>query len=473
MTLAEIIKKLQNGDISSSELVDSYLAKIKEGDGEIKSFLSINEEGAKKSAKLADEQMDARKDNPLNGVPYGVKDNMLVRGLPATAASRVLENYTAPYESTVVKQLREEGSIVLGKTNLDEFAMGSSTENSGFEPTKNPIDTSRVPGGSSGGSAAAVAAGFVPWAAGSDTGGSIRQPAAFCGVVGFKPTYGAVSRHGLIAMASSLDQIGPITQTVEDAKIVFPYMLGRDKMDATSIDIEKNSREVNPSKLKIGVVKEFFEDGLDKRLNKKITQALDVYKEMGAELKEISLPHAPYSLAVYYIIMPSEVSSNLARYDGIRYGKHLSEEEKRGLIENYMRVRGDSLGEEVKRRIMLGTYTLSAGYYDAYYLKAQKVRKLITQDFVDAFKDVDVIAMPSTPTPPFKFGEKSDDPLQMYLSDIYTVSANLTGMPSISIPVGTIEEEGAELPAGLQLISPHKDDFKLLDIAELYEKNTS
>ncbi|MDX1608450.1 MAG: Asp-tRNA(Asn)/Glu-tRNA(Gln) amidotransferase subunit GatA, partial [Candidatus Spechtbacterales bacterium] len=363
-----------------------------------------------------------------------------------------------------------EGSIVLGKTNMDEFAMGSSTENSGFKPTKNPIDISRVPGGSSGGSTAAVAAGMAPWAVGSDTGGSIRQPAAFCGVVGFKPTYGAVSRYGLIAMASSLDQIGPITQTVKDAQTVFPYMLGRDKMDATSINIEKNTRDIDPENLKIGIVKEFLEDGLDERLKEKVLEALDVYRGMGASIKEISLPHAPHGLSVYYIIMPSEVSSNLARYDGIRYGKQLDKEEGQDLIGKYLKIRGNNLGEEVKRRVMLGTYTLSAGYYDAYYLKAQKVRQLINQDFLEAFKEVDVIAMPTTPTPPFKFGEKSDDPLQMYLSDVYTVGANLTGMPAISIPVGTIEEDDKKLPAGMQLIAPHKYDFKLLDIAELYEK---
>ncbi|MEX0877634.1 MAG: Asp-tRNA(Asn)/Glu-tRNA(Gln) amidotransferase subunit GatA [Candidatus Spechtbacterales bacterium] len=472
MTVKEIIKKLKEKEISSAELVEHYLGRIKEADGEIKSYLSLNEE-ARKEALSADEKLSARGDSPLFGIPYAVKDNILAKDLPATAGSRMLENYTAAYESTVVKNLRGEGSIILGKTNMDEFAMGSSTENSAFGPTKNPVDTARVPGGSSGGSAAAVAAGLAPWALGSDTGGSIRQPAAFCGVVGFKPTYGAVSRHGLIAMASSLDQIGPLTRTVEDAKIVFPYLLGRDKMDATSLEIEEQGNIKNPKNLKIGIVKEFLGEGLDERIKNKTMEALDVYKSLGAEVKEISLPRASYGLAVYYIIMPSEVSSNLARYDGIRYGKHIAEDFTGDLLDGYIEVRGAGLGKETKRRIMLGTHTLSSGYYDAYYLKAQKVRSMIAEDFAEAFKEVDVIVSPTTPGLPFKFGEKTDNPISMYLSDVYTVSANLVGLPAISIPVGTVSEDGKDLPVGLQLMSPHKKDYELLDIAGLYEKEVS
>lgn len=471
MKLKDAIEKLKNRETSSAELVGYYLDCIKEKDGELNSFLSLNED-AEKEAAAADEKLSARGDSPLFGIPYALKDNMLAEGLPATAGSRILENYKAAYDSTVVKKLRAEGSIVLGKTNMDEFAMGSSTESSGFGPTKNPVDTSRVPGGSSGGSAAAVAAGLAPWALGSDTGGSIRQPAAFCGIVGFKPTYGAVSRHGLIAMASSLDQIGPLTNTVEEAKLVLPYILGPDGMDATSIGVDEQGESKKPGDLKIGIVKEFFGDGLDERNKAKVNEALDVYKKMGAEVKEVSLPHAPYSLAVYYIIMPSEVSSNLARFDGIRYGKHVSDNFAGDLLEGYLEVRGEGFGTETKRRIMLGTYTLSAGYYDAYYLKAQKVRNMIAKDFEEAFKDVDVIVSPTTPGLPFKFGEKVDDPIAMYLSDMYTVSANLVGLPAISIPVGTVTEGGKDLPVGMQLIAPHKKDYKLLDIAELYEKET-
>lgn len=472
MRVKEIILKLKQKELSSAELTGHYLDEIKKRDGGLHSYLSVNNE-ALKQAQKADDALSARADSPLFGVPYAVKDNMLTEGMRATAGSKILENYISAYDATVVKNLKKEGSVILGKTNLDEFAMGSSTENSGFGPTKNPVDASRVPGGSSGGSAAAVAAGLAPWSLGSDTGGSIRQPAAFCGVVGFKPTYGAVSRHGLIAMASSLDQIGPITQTVEDSKIVFPYLLGPDKMDATSIEIENTSDGVDPKNLKIGVVKEFFSDGLDERVKAKVQEAIEVYKKLGAEIKEISLPHALYSLAVYYIIMPSEVSSNLARFDGIRYGRHVAEDFKGDLLDSYLKTRGEGFGKETKRRIMLGTYTLSAGYYDAYYLKAQKVRNLIAGDFKEAFKGVDAIISPTTPGLPFKFGEKTDDPIEMYLSDIYTVSANLIGLPAISVPVGTVLEDGIELPVGMQLMAPHKMDYKLLDIAELYEKSLS
>ncbi|MDX1535464.1 MAG: Asp-tRNA(Asn)/Glu-tRNA(Gln) amidotransferase subunit GatA [Candidatus Spechtbacterales bacterium] len=470
MTIKESVKKIQNKETSFTELMEYYIAKIKNKDTDIHSFLYVNEEAALREAKEADDNYSSDIHGSLFGVPYAVKDNILTDGIQATAASKILENYISSYDATVVLKIKGEGGIIIGKTNLDEFAMGSSTENSAFGPTKNPLDLSRVPGGSSGGSAAAVAAGLAPYALGTDTGGSIRQPAAFCGVVGFKPTYGAVSRHGLIAMASSLDQAGTLTQTVEDVKIIFPTIAGKDDMDATSGNIDEEGLKKDPSDLKIGVVKEFFGEGLDSRVEKKVRDAIDIYKNMGADIKEISLPNASLGLAVYYIIMPSEVSSNLARYDGVRYGMHQKENHPGGLWANYLKTRGDGFGEEAKRRIMLGTYTLSAGYYDAYYLKAQKVRALIEQDIDNAFKDVDVIISPTTPTLPFKFGEKTEDPLSMYLSDVYTVIANLVGLPAISIPVGNVKEDSVELSVGMQIMAPKKKDLMLLDVAELFEK---
>ncbi|MEX0869946.1 MAG: Asp-tRNA(Asn)/Glu-tRNA(Gln) amidotransferase subunit GatA [Candidatus Spechtbacterales bacterium] len=470
MNLKETIEKLKNKEISSVELVRSCLESIKEKDGELNSFLFIDKENAFEKAKEADKELVLDSEKAFLGVPFAVKDNILVEEAPCTAGSKILDGYKAPYSATAISKLA--GGVVVGKTNMDEFAMGSSTENSAYGPTKNPCDTERAPGGSSGGSAAAVSAGLIPFALGSDTGGSIRQPASFCGVVGFKPTYGAVSRHGLIAMASSLDQIGPITKTVQDAKLVFEQITGKDEMDSTSVDIHEHGLRKKPSELKLGIVKEFLEEGLDDRVKEKVLDAVNVYKKMGAGIKEISLPNALSSLAVYYIIMPAEASSNLARYDGIRYGKYLPEEEQETLMENYLKIRGDNFGPEVKRRIMLGTYILSAGYYDAYYLKAQKVRKLIEEDFVNAFKEVDAIISPTTPTPAFKLGAKTKNPLEMYLSDIYTVGANLAGLPAISVPVGSIDEAGTQLPVGMQVIGKERDDLELLDIAELYEKET-
>jgi len=468
MTIAEIIKKLNNKEMSASELANFYLDNIEKKEKEINSFLVVDKKIAKEKAAKADSIKN--NNQPLFGIPYAVKDNILVEGMQATAGSKILENYKAPYNATVVDKLNDAGAFVLGKTNMDEFAMGSSTENSAYGTTKNPHDISRVPGGSSGGSAAAVAADFVPFALGSDTGGSIRQPAAFCGIVGFKPTYGAVSRYGLIAMASSLDQIGTFTKTAQDAKLVFSHLIGKDSLDSTSLDIDVTAKKFDIKNLKIGLVKENFAEGLDGRIAKKTQKAIDVYKKLGAEIKEVSLPHANYGLAVYYIIMPSEASSNLARYDGIRYGAHLPESVVGSLIDNYKNIRGSKFGKEVLRRIMLGTYTLSAGYYDAYYKRAQKVRTLIKQDYEKVFKEVDVLIQPTTPTLPFKFGEKTKDPLSMYLSDIYTVNANLAGVPGVSIPIGTIEEGGKNLPVGLQITGSHGKDFMVLDVAEAYEK---
>ncbi|MEX2145046.1 MAG: Asp-tRNA(Asn)/Glu-tRNA(Gln) amidotransferase subunit GatA [Candidatus Spechtbacterales bacterium] len=471
LTLKEIKNNIQKGDTAPSELASFYLARIKDRDGEIHSYLHVAEDAQDKAQK-ADIKAGGEY-GPLFGIPYAVKDNILVKDMPCTAASKILENHTAVYNASVIEKLSDEGAIVLGKTNMDEFAMGSSTENSAFGATKNPHDTSRVPGGSSGGSAAAVAAGLAPFALGSDTGGSIRQPAAFCGVVGFKPTYGAVSRYGLIAMASSLDQIGPITNTVEDAKTVFNFILGKDEMDSTSMDLGEYGREKSPKDLKIGIPEEYFGDGLDPKVKKRVLEAVEVYRKMGAQVKEISMPHALYSLAVYYIIMPSEASSNLARYDGVKYGLHVADYETQDLLDMYLKVRGQGFGPEALRRVMLGTYILSAGYYDAYYIKAQKVRNLIEEDFTRAFEDVDVIISPTTPTPAFKSGEKTQDPLQMYLSDIYTVSANLAGLPCVSVPVGEVEESGSKLPAGMQIFAPRKKDHFLLDVAEWYEKEVN
>lgn len=469
MTVKDILKKIMSKELSYTELVSSYFEKIEKEDKELRSYLYVAKDSAFKKAKVLD-SAKAGIIPALGGVPYAVKDNILVEGMQATAASRILENYVAPYNATVIEKLNKAGGIILGKTNLDEFAMGSSTENSAFGSTKNPNDLTRVPGGSSGGSAACVAAGLASFALGSDTGGSVRQPAAFCGVVGFKPTYGAVSRYGLIAMASSLDQIGILTQTVEDAKLVFQNMVGRDRMDSTSHDIFMPEDFKPIQDLTIGIPKEYFQEGLDERIKNKIFEAIEAYKKGGVKVKEISLPHAPFSLAVYYIIMPSEVSSNLARFDGIKYGAHGKLESHENLMDYYSKLRGENFGKEVKRRIMLGTYTLSAGYYDAYYLKAQKVRALIEQDFEKAFQEVDLIVSPTTPSLPFKFGEKTEDPLAMYLADVYTVSANLAGLPSISIPVGTIQEEGKALPVGMQIMAPRQLDFKLLDVAGWYEK---
>lgn len=481
MTLKELLQKIQNRETSYAEAADLYLSRIKDKNKELNAFLYIDEKNVRVCAEAFDKnppQGEASgqagkntEEKPLFGIPYAVKDNILAEGMQATAGSKILENYTAPYNATVSAQLKDSGAVVLGKTNLDEFAMGSSTENSAYGPTRNPHDISRVPGGSSGGSAAAVAAGLAPFALGSDTGGSIRQPAAFCGVVGFKPTYGAVSRYGLIAMASSLDQIGLFTKNVEDAKLVFPHIAKRDILDSTSQEIDPHRYRIDPKKLRIGIVKENFGEGLNERIKNKIYEALEVYKNLGVQVKEISLPHADYGLACYYIIMPSEASSNLARYDGIRYGAHLPPDAAGDLIDNYKNLRGDKFGNEVLRRIMLGAYTLSAGYYDAYYLKAQKVRTLIVQDYEKAFEQVDIIVSPTTPTLPFKFGEKTKNPLEMYLSDIYTVNANLAGVPAVSIPVGFVEEDGKQLPVGMQLTGPAKSDFFVLDAAEIYEKS--
>ena len=470
LTITTASEGIRKNKFSVTELVSACMEEIKKRDPELHAYLSVFED-AKEEAAKADEMLTASGENlpPLFGIPLALKDNILLSGKPSTAGSKILENYVASYDATVVRKLKNHGAIFLGKTNMDEFAMGSSTENSAFGPSKNPHDTARVPGGSSGGSAVAVSAHLALGAFGSDTGGSIRQPASLCGVVGFKPTYGAVSRHGLIAMASSLDQIGPFAKTVTDAEILFNAVKGKDPLDSTSVDpnyqLPITSNQWRG--IRIGVPKEYFISGLDPRIESSIKSFLKKASSEGAIIKEISLPHSSYALATYYIIVPSEVSANLARFDGIRYGM---QEKGDSLFETYARSRARGFGAETKRRIMLGTYVLSAGYYDAYYLKAQKVRALIKEDFRKAFAEVDVIAGPTTPAPAFLLGEKSEDPLAMYLADIYTVAVNLAGIPGISVPAGTVDENDKKLPIGLQLIGGWFEEPKLFAIAKLAEK---
>ncbi|MFH1990330.1 MAG: Asp-tRNA(Asn)/Glu-tRNA(Gln) amidotransferase subunit GatA [Patescibacteria group bacterium] len=471
LTIKQAHELLEKREVTSSELTRAHFDEIKKNDGDIHAFLSLAEEEAIESAKKVDARIS--KGEPIEmlaGIPVAIKDNILIRDIKATAASKILENYTAPYDATVIKKLKEEEAVFVGKTNMDEFAMGSSTENSAFGPTKNPAALDRVPGGSSGGSAAAVKAGFSVYALGSDTGGSIRQPAGFCGVVGFKPSYGAVSRHGLMAMASSLDQIGPITKCVDDAATVFEIIRGVDTLDSTSANREWQSysdKPVDIEEIKFGVPREYFTHGLDPEIEKNIKSVISKLEKEGAQIEEISLPYSEWALAAYYIIMPAEVSANLARFDGIKYGRSkINKNEKlQNLLNIYLESRGEGFGAEARRRIMLGTYVLSAGYYDAYYAKAQKVRRLIKQDFTHAFKEVDAIITPTSPTTAFKFGEKTHDPLSMYLADIYTVSINLAGVPAISIPI----KEVNGLPAGLQIIGNNFEDIKLLKIAKIVE----
>lgn len=484
LTLAGAQDGIRQKKFSVYELVSDCLAAIKKKDRQIHAYLNVFD-NALEEAKNSDEMLAANSYlaeshphslPPLFGIPLAIKDNILVEGKTCTAGSKILENYTASYDATVIRKLKNQGAIFLGKTNLDEFAMGSSTENSAFGPTKNPNDLTRVPGGSSGGSAAAVSSNMCMAALGSDTGGSIRQPASFCGLVGLKPTYGRVSRHGLIAMASSLDQIGPMAKSVEDAEIVFEAIAGSDNFDAT-VSTEEFLKEGGVEDLKnirVGVPKEYFGSGLDVEVDKQVKESLRKIEGAGAILKEISLPHAFYALSCYYIIVSSEVSANLARFDGIRYG--LRDEESKTLFDVFSHSRAKGFGPEVKRRIMLGTYALSAGYYDAYYLKAQQVRRLIREDFERAFKDVDVVLGPTTPTPAFSFGEKTDDPLQMYLADIYTVAINLAGVPALSLPAGRVVKNNVSLPVGLQLIGHWFGEYKLFSIAKKIEivlKNSS
>ena len=455
---------------SARELVEAHYTAIERRDPEIHAFLTLSRERALAQAEQIDRKVAAGEPlGPLGGVPMAIKDVIITRGIRTTAGSRILENFVPPYDATAVERLERAGAIVLGKTNCDEFAMGSSNENSAYFPTRNPAALDRVPGGSSGGSAAAVAANFCVAALGSDTGGSIRQPAALCGVVGLMGTYGRVSRYGLIAFASSLDHIGPITRTVRDAVHVLEVIAGRDPHDATSAAVPVPDywavmdRPVRG--MKIGVPREYFAEGLDRGVREKVEKGIRLLEKLGCEIREIALPHTDYAIATYYIIATAEASSNLARYDGVRYSFRAADAST--LAEMYGRTRGRGFGTEVKRRIMLGTYALSAGYYEAYYLRAQKVRSLIARDFTEAFRKVDVIVTPTSPTPAFKLGEKTADPLEMYLADIYTVTGDLAGIPGISVPCGRTADG---LPIGLQLFTRHFDEARLLQVAHAFEQ---
>ena len=449
LTIQSAHDHLVKGDFTAVELAEAYLNNIKAKDTELHAYLGLYETTLAQ-AKRADEMIKAGQATLLTGIPLSIKDNILVKGEIVSSASKMLENYRGTYDATVIKKLKEAGAVFLGRTNMDEFAMGGSTENSAYGPSKNPHDTSRVPGGSSGGAAASVAGDLALAALGSDTGGSIRQPASFCGLVGLKPTYGSVSRHGLMAMGSSFDVIGPLTKTVEDTKIIFEAIAGRDIMDSTTIE---TSTPPAKDKLVIGIPKEVLEvDGLDPAVKENFQTAILQYKTLGYEVRDISLPNIAYSLAAYYTLIPAEVSSNLARFDGVRYGLHV---EGGTMVNDYFTTRAQGFGREVKRRIILGTYVLSSGYYDAYYNKANVVRDLIRADYEKAFTEVDIILTPTTPSPAFRLGEKIDDPLKLYLEDIFTVPVNLAGVPAMSIPSGVTMVNGKNLPLGLQLIARH------------------
>jgi len=461
LTVASAVTAIRERQVTATALAEDFYRKIAAEDGEIHSFLTLSKERALAAAASVD-ALAGKGDPlpPLAGVPVAIKDVMVTRGVRTTAGSKILENYIPPYDCTAVARLEAAGAVVLGKTNCDEFAMGSSTENSAYGPVRNPRDKTRVPGGSSGGSAAAVAAGFALAALGSDTGGSIRQPASFCGVVGLMPTYGRVSRYGLIAFASSLDHIGPFTRSLKDAALLLGIIAGRDPLPDYAAEIGKPVRG-----MKIGVPKEYFPEGMDAEVRTAVEDAIQLLaSKAGCEVVPISLPHTAYAIPAYYIVATAEASSNLARYDGVRYG-HRSRESGT-LAEMYRRSRDEGFGSEVKRRIMLGTYALSAGYYDAYYLKAQRVRTLLTRDFEEAFTKVDAIITPTSPTPAFKLGEKVDDPLSMYLADIFTVTADLVGVPGISIPCGNSREG---LPIGVQLMARHFDEPTLFRLGHAHE----
>ena len=474
-SIRELHKQLIRKERSAVEITQEALDRIQLLEPQLHSFLCVTAEQALEQARQVDAKIAAGEEiGLLAGIPIGIKDNMCTKGIRTTCASKILENFVPPYESTVTQKLKEAGAVMVGKTNLDEFAMGSSTENSAYQVTANPWDVSRVPGGSSGGSASAVAAEECVVALGSDTGGSIRQPASFCGVVGMKPTYGLVSRYGLVAFASSLDQIGPFGRTVEDTAILLNAIAGYDPNDATSLNVQipdylkALQPDLQPrSRIKIGVIKETFGEGLDPVVEQSITKAIDQLQTLGAEIHVVSCPRFRYGLPTYYIIAPSEASANLARYDGVKYGIRVPDAEN--LLDMYKKTRAAGFGAEVKRRIMLGTYALSAGYYDAYYLKAQKVRTLIKQDFENAFKQVDILVCPTAPTTAFKAGEKTEDPLSMYLGDLMTIPVSLAGLPGMSIPCG-FDESG--LPIGLQLIGKVLREDQLFQVAYAYEQST-
>ncbi len=475
-TITDIATGLRTKTFSAEEITKSYLDRIRSQDAAIGSYLHVMDEDALDTAQRVDAAI-ARGDalSPLAGVPLVVKDVILVAGHPATAASKMLEPYVAAYDATAVAKLKSQDAVLLGKTNCDEFAMGSSNENSAYKPVRNPWDARVVPGGSSGGSAAAVAADLCAGALGSDTGGSIRQPASLCGVVGLKPTYGSVSRYGLIAMASSFDVIGSFARTVADARTMFEAIRGRDPKDATSNEASGVSaqRAVSVRDLRVGIPKEYFASGIDSDVERAVRDAIQTIEGLGCSVREVSLPHAAYGLAVYYVLMPSEVSANLARFDGMRYGASLARTEpSASLLRVYHDTRTRGFGPEVRRRIMLGTYALSKGYADQYYTRALAVRQRIKHDFETAFRDVDVLCAPTSPTPAWPFGAKGDDPLAMYLADVFTVSANVAGIPGMSIPCGFVERDGKRLPVGLQLLGRWFDEESLFTLGEAYEQAT-
>ncbi len=479
-SLTEAQKLLQSGEISSRELVSACLERISALEGTIHAFLHLDAEGALKQADAADAKLAGLRKTGLPvsesagllGIPMAIKDVLTVEGMPCTCGSKILEGYIPPFTATVVKKLQAAGVIVLGKTNTDEFAMGSSTENSAYGVTRNPWDTSRVPGGSSGGSAAAVAAGFAPAALGSDTGGSVRQPASFCGVTGLKPTYGRASRYGLVAYGSSLDCVGAFGRSAADVAAVFSVYNGRDPLDATTQDVPaakivlETETGSSLAGIRIGVPKEYFLAGIQPEVEEKVRAAIQKMEDLGAEIREVSLPHTEYALPVYYLIAPAEASANLARFDGVRYGPRVSGET---MWDVFYKTRGEKFGDEVTRRIMLGTYALSAGYYDAFYGQAQKARTLIKRDFEQVFREVDAVACPVAPTTAFKIGSHGDDPLAMYLEDIFTLPANLAGVPGLAFPVGF---DAAGLPVGMQLMGRHFNEAALLKIAHIYQQAT-
>lgn len=471
LTIHELRDKLDKKEVSSVEVTQAVLDSVKRTDKHINSYVSVTEKEALQAAREADARIGRGEIMPLTGIPIAVKDIFCTEGILTTCSSKMLSNFIPPYDATAVSKLKSHSAVIVGKTNMDEFAMGSSTETSFYGPTKNPWDLERIPGGSSGGSAASVAADQCIASLGTDTGGSIRQPASLCGIVGLKPTYGRVSRYGVIAFASSLDQVGPMTKDVEDAAIMLGVVSGYDEKDSTSVNREvpdyRKALTGDIKGLKVGIPKEYFVEGMDEDVENATRQAISKIEELGGEIVDISLPHTEYAVAVYYIVAPAEASSNLARYDGVKFGYRASQVDD--LLHMYKITRDEGFGREVKRRIMLGTYALSSGYYDAYYLKAQKVRTLISRDFTAAFEKCDVILTPTTPTPAFKLGERSGDPLQMYLSDILTISCNLAGLPGMSLPCG-LSKEG--LPIGLQLMGNHFAEATILKVAYAYEQST-
>jgi aspartyl-tRNA(Asn)/glutamyl-tRNA(Gln) amidotransferase subunit A len=470
LTIAELSAGLRARRFSSVELTRRLLERIERLNGGLNAFLTVTAEAALEAAGRADQELQAGRGGPLTGVPIAHKDIFCTEGIRTSCGSKMLDNFVSPYDATVVARLKQAGTVLVGKTNMDEFAMGSSNETSYYGPVRNPWNPKCVPGGSSGGSAAAVAARLVPAATGTDTGGSIRQPAALTGIVGVKPTYGRVSRYGMIAFASSLDQGGVLTQSAQDAALLLGAIAGFDPRDSTCVDAPVpdyvGALDAPLKGLRIGLLKEFFDEGLERRCAERVKAALEVFKALGAQTREVSLPALPLSVPTYYVVAPAECSSNLSRFDGVRFGHRC--ENPRDVLDLYMRSRGEGFGAEVKRRIMTGTYVLSAGYYDAYYLKAQKVRQLISDDFRRAFEQVDVLIGPTAPTPAFEIGAKTDDPITMYLNDIYTIGANLAGLPAVSIPCGFVED----LPVGLQIIGPVFSEAKLLNAAHQYQKET-